>query len=122
MAAFCFSRPGSAVKAKIGLAGAALALLGFGPCGGSAKASAATTGVPACDAYADKFEACIERMIPEEREARAAEAESQRNVMRDQAKREGARAALAAECANALAALKDCPELTSSRAASSSAR
>ena len=86
-----------------------MALLGFGPCGGSAKASAATTGVPECDAYADRFEACLEKMPPEQRDARAAEAESQRRVLRDEAKREGARAALAASCTRALAALKDCP-------------
>lgn len=109
MAALFFSRPGSAVKAKIGLGVAAFALVGFGPCSGKPKSSAEPVGIPECDAYADKFEACIEKMPPEEREARAPEASSQRRVFREQAQRADGRDALVRACTSALAALKDCP-------------
>ncbi len=66
-------------------------------------------GIGECDAYVNKFEACLKKLPEEERQAREAEAESQRKVLREEARHSELRALLEESCSAALAALKECP-------------
>ena len=83
--------------------------MGFGPCARAPAATLGPTGVTECDAYADRYESCLEKLPADERDVRAAAAESQRKVFKDEAARPGVRQNLATSCAAALAAVKGCP-------------
>jgi hypothetical protein len=69
----------------------------------------APIGVKECDDYAARYEACIDKMPPRDKDPLLATFDTQRNVYRDEAA-SGDKAKLAASCQAALDAIKEkCP-------------
>jgi hypothetical protein len=99
----------------VGLTAALAFVAGFGPCAPRADSGDAppvaleATGIAECDSYANKYEACLEKLPPEQRDALLPGAASQRSVLRALAAKPDARAVAVAACAQALAGLGACP-------------
>jgi hypothetical protein len=97
----CFARLVSSVKPKV------LAFWGVAFLLGCTRPQ--PTGVKPCDAYVERFEACLKKLPDDEQTARAGEVEAMRKVFRDEAERPESRNNLGTYCEAALSALQGCP-------------